>query len=206
MCLPSTASAPGTGLDRPDESGTPVAARPTARQSRCLQVVPLDPSTYRRHALHGEERVWGETNCYTDLVIELAHGLGFEPLAMLAFTLAIDFEGDQWTFFKPPACDLADLYGVELNELSVWRPLVEHVAEQVEAGRPVLVELDSWFLPDTAATSYRAEHVKTTIIPEAIDRDAQVLRYFHNAGLYELRDADYRGLFRIDPPAGLIDD
>jgi hypothetical protein len=39
------------------------------------------------------------------------------------------------------------------------------------------------------------------VIAEAIDRDAQVLRYFHNAGLYELGGDDYRGVFRLDGEA-----
>jgi hypothetical protein len=163
-----------------------------------LAIAPLDPATYRRHALHGEDRTWAETNCYTDLVIELAHGLGFEPLAMLAFTLAIDFEGDQWTFFKPPAADLHELYGFDLKELAIWRPLVEHVAEQVEAGRPVLVELDSWFLPDTAGTAYRLAHTKTTVGVNEIDVARARLGYFHNAGYFALEGEDFREVFQLD--------
>ena len=38
---------------------------------RRLEIAPLDPATYQRHALHGEGRTWGETNCYTDILIEL---------------------------------------------------------------------------------------------------------------------------------------
>ena len=122
---------------------------------RPFAVARLDPATYRRHPVHGEDRAWPETNCYTDLAIEMAHALGFEPVAMLAFTLAIDFEGDQWTFFKPSACELYELYGFDIQELAISRPLVEHVAEQVEAGRAILVEVDSYHLPDTAGTAYR---------------------------------------------------
>ena len=40
-------------------------------------------------------------------------------------------------------------------------PLPDQIAEQLAAGRTLTVELDAWFLPDTAATSYRTEHVKT---------------------------------------------
>lgn len=65
-------------------------------------IVSLDPSTYQRHALHGEDRVWSETNCYVDVLIEQIHALGFDPVASLAFTLAIDFEVDQWTFSNTP--------------------------------------------------------------------------------------------------------
>ena len=170
---------------------------PSAEPGR-KYVAALDPATYRRHALHGPDRTWAETNCYTDLLIELVHGLGHEPLAMLPFTLAIDFEGDQWTFFKPPPADLFDLYGMDVQELAIWRPLAHHVAEQVDAGRPVLVELDSFYLPDTAGTAYRLAHTKTTVGVNAIDVKARRLGYFHNAGYYELEGDDFRDVFLLD--------
>ena len=169
-------------------------------ESRRLQIAALDPATYRRHPIHGAERIWAETNCYTDLLIELAHGLGFEPTAALAFTLAVDFEGDQWTFFKPPAADLHELYGFDLQELAIWRPLALHVAEQVEAGRPVLVELDSWFLPDTAGTAYRLAHTKTTVGVNEIDLGRGRMGYFHNAGYFVVEGDDFRDLFQLDGP------
>ena len=66
------------------------------------------------------------------------------------------------------------------------------------AGRTMIVELDAWYLPDTAATSYRTEHVKTSVVARGDrPRRASVLRYFHNAGLHELRGEDYRGVFRL---------
>jgi uncharacterized protein DUF1839 len=170
-------------------------------ESRRLQVAALDPATYQRHRVHGEERIWAETNCYTDLLIELTHGLGHEPVAMLAFTLAIDFEGDQWTFFKPPAADLYALYGFDIQELAIWRPLAEQVAEQVDAGRPVLVELDAWFLPDTAGTAYGRAHMKTTVGVNEIDIARRRLGYFHNAGYYALEGDDFRNIFQVDGPA-----
>ena len=170
---------------------------PSAEPSRHF-VAALDPANYRRHAIHGDNRVWSETNCYTDLLIELAHGLGHDPVAMLPFTVAIDFEGDQWTFFKPPACDLYSLYGFDLQELAIWKPLVEHVAEQVEAGHPVLVELDSFYLPDTAGTAYRLGHSKTTVGVNDIDVVANRMGYFHNAGYFELSGDDFRAAFQLD--------
>ena len=63
-----------------------------------------------------------------------------------------------------------------------------------------IVELDSWYLPDTAATSYRREHVKSSVVAEAIDRDGERLRYFHGPGYYELQGEDYRGIFRLGRP------
>ena len=160
-------------------------------------VAALDPRTYRRHAIHGEGRVWAETNCYTDLLVELAHGLGHDPVAMLPFTLAADFEGDQWTFFKPSWCDLYELYGFDVQELAIWKPTVEHVAEQVAAGNPVLVEVDSFYLPDTAGTAYRTAHAKTTIGVNEIDVSSGRLGYFHNAGYFELHGEDFCELFQI---------
>jgi hypothetical protein len=166
-----------------------------ARRSR---VASLDHTSYKRHRIHGEARAWAETNCYTDLVIELLHGLGHEPTAMLAFTLAIDFEGDQWTFVKPPHCDLVDLYGLDIQELAIWRPLVDHVVEQVQLGRPVLVELDSFHLPDTKGTAYKLLHQKTTVGVNEIDPDACFMGYFHNQGYFAVEGEDFRQLFLLD--------
>jgi hypothetical protein len=163
-----------------------------------LAIRALDPATYRRHALHGEGRTWPETNCYTDLLIEVVHGFGHEPLAMLPFTLAIDFEGDQWTFFKPPHGELETLYGMDVQELALWKPLADHVVEQVEAGHPVLVELDSWYLPDTAGTAYRLLHNKTTVGVNAIDVKNRRMGYFHNAGYFSVEGEDFAQLFHLD--------
>src|SRR5262249_34064913 len=148
-------------------------------------------------AVHGDGRVWAETNCYVDIWIELLHALGHEPAAALAFTFAIDFEGDQWTFFKFPLGDLFDLYGVDTQELVVWRPLAEHVAEQVEQGRPVLVELDSFFLPDTAGSAYRTAHVKSTVAVMAIDLERATLGYFHGQGYHQLDGDDFAAALRV---------
>jgi hypothetical protein len=162
----------------------------------------LDPATYRPHAIHTGERTYTETNCYTDIVVELLHARGDEPLAAMAFLVRMDFEGDQWTFFKPPPQDLETLFGVDIHEMQPYRPVPAQVEEQLGAGRTMTIEVDSWHLPDTAATSYRSEHVKTSIIPETIDLEAELLRYFHNAGFYELSGEDFRGVFRVDalPP------
>jgi hypothetical protein len=159
-----------------------------------------DPAAYVPHAVHrAADRTYVETNCYSDVWIELLHARGDEPLAAIGSTVRLDFEGDQWTFFKPDPGDLQRLYGIDVHEMQPYRPLPEQLEAQLAAGRTMTVELDAWFLPDTAATSYRGEHVKTTVIAEAIDRDAEVLRYFHNAGLYELGGEDYRGAFAPGP-------
>lgn len=155
------------------------------------QILALDPATYRPHAIHGAERIWMETNCYVDLLIELIHAHGFEPIAALPFTLTIDFEGDQWTFFKFPHRDLRELFGLDIQELAIWRPLIDHIEEQVQARHPVLVELDSWYLPDTSGNAYQLEHVKTTVAVNLIDRARQRLGYFHNQSYFELSGNDF---------------
>ncbi len=162
------------------------------------RVVALDPATYTCHSIHGDNRLWTETNCYSDVVIELLHGLGHEPIAALAFTLGIDFEGDQWTFFKFPDADLLQLYGLDIQELAVWRPIADHISDQIAAGRPVMVELDSFFLPDTAGSAYKIAHVKSTVAVNEIDVESRHMGYFHNSSYHSLGDADFVDIFQLE--------
>jgi hypothetical protein len=162
-----------------------------------VSLLGLDPAAYERHALHGPGRSYGETNCYTDILIELLHARGDEPLAAMGCTLRLDFEGDQWTFFKPFPDDLELLFGIDVHEMQPYRPLPQQAAEQIAAERTLIVELDSWYLPDTHATTYRREHVKSSVVVEAVDPAGERLRYFHGTGLYELDGEDYRGVFRL---------
>lgn len=168
---------------------------PSAHRLRSLSG--KEPATYAPHSLHADARTYAETNCYTDVLIELLHGCGYEPLAAFGHLVRMDFEGDQWTFFKPPPGDLERLFGIDIHEMQPYRPIPVQIAEQLEQGRTLIVEVDSWYLPDTASTSYRAEHVKTSVAADAIDSAAERLWYFHNAGLHELSGEDYRGVFRI---------
>lgn len=160
----------------------------------------LDPASYQRHALHGESAQWPEKNCYIDLWIELVHAMGCDPHAMLGHTLPIDFEGDQWTFFKPSHDQLRRLYGIDVQELTIWRPLADHALEHLSAGKLISVEADAWWLPDTAGTDYRNKHTKTTIVLAHIDLDAQRLVYFHNAGCFALEGEDFVETFRLNKP------
>jgi Domain of unknown function (DUF1839) len=156
----------------------------------------LDPATYSASALHHNTRAFPETNCYTDIWIELLHARGLEPAAAMAAGLAVDFEGDQWTFLKPPAADLALLYGIDVHEMQLYRPLVDHVVDQLARGRTMIVEVDSYHLPDTVGLAYGEQHVKTAIAVAALDPDAERLAYFHGRGLHEASGADFRNLFR----------
>ncbi|HEY5144865.1 MAG TPA: DUF1839 family protein [Solirubrobacteraceae bacterium] len=157
----------------------------------------LDPATYVPHPIHAGAHVYGETNCYADVLIELLHARGDEPLAVLGSVLRMDFEGDQWTFFKPAPEDLELLLGIDVHEMQPYRPLPDQIAEQLAVGRTLIVELDSFHLPDTASTSYGTEHVKSSVAAEAIDVCGQRLRYFHNGGLHELAGEDFREVFRL---------
>ena len=158
----------------------------------------VEAASYRRHSLHSESAVWLEKNCYVDVWIELLQTLALDPMAMLPFALAVDFEGDQWTFFKPSLEELRMLYGIDVQELTIWRPLIEHAEEHLAAGKLISTEADAFWLPDTAGTDYRVKHSKTTVVLNALDRSARRLGYFHNAGYFELCGDDFIQFFRLD--------
>ena len=123
------------------------------------------------------------------------NALGLDAGPALAFALSVDFEGDQWQFFKFAPEDLRTLYGLDVAEMNPWRGLEHHIEEQLGMGRLLTAEVDSWYLPDTAGVSYGIEHVKTSIVPNMIDREQRRLGYFHGASYYELDGDDFAGIF-----------
>ncbi len=151
----------------------------------------IEPEGYVAHALHDGARDWPETNCYIDVWIEILNALGEDPTAAFGFAVAQDFEGDHFTFSKIPLEDIFELYGLEVTELALYDTLETHVLEQTARGRMVLVEVDSFFLPDTRGVSYQLEHTKTTIAINRIDPEARELDYFHGAGFFTLHGDDY---------------
>ena len=163
-------------------------------------------SAFRPHALHHPERHWPETNCYVDLWIELLAARGLLPEAMLGFTVRQDFEGDQFTFFKVPLEDLEVLYGISVQELAIFDTVEAHSLAQLTRGRIPLIEVDSFYLPDTDGVSYKIEHGKTTIAPVVIEPGARRMEYFHNAGFFELSGDDYDGVFRKRPDLAAMPD
>jgi len=158
----------------------------------------LDPALYQRNPLHGETVQWMEKNCYFDVWIELIHALGCDPIAIVPVVVSLDFEGDQWTFYKPPHDELRELYGIDVTELNAWRPMVEHALEHLPHGKFISAEADAYWLPDVSGTDYRTHHVKSTIVLVDVDTDAKRLRYFHNASLWELEGEDFDRIF--EPP------
>lgn len=161
------------------------------------------PEEHRPHLLHAGERIWAETNCSVDVWVELLHALGHDPVAGLAFTLGSDFDGSQWSFIKYPLEDLRALYALDVAELNIWRSVLDHVREQLDAGNLVTVEVDAYYLPDTAGVSYRVEHTKTTIVPTLLDEAGKRLHYLHGRGLFSLGGPDFDGLFAAAGPATL---
>ncbi|QCI63691.1 DUF1839 family protein [Phreatobacter stygius] len=157
--------------------------------------VELDAAAYVRHPLHDPANHWPETNCHTDLFIEILHTLGREPAAGLGMTLAQDFEGDQFTFFKMAAADLETLFGLDVQELSIYRPLADHIDAQLTRGRLTLIEVDAHYLADTRGVTYKTGHSKTTIAVNRFERSPARLGYFHNAGYFEAEGADVEAMF-----------
>jgi hypothetical protein len=160
---------------------------------------PLLEAPHVVHPLHDAERAWPQTNCSVDLLIELLAAYGFDPLWMLAFTITQDFEGDHFTFFKVPTEDLEALYGLSIQELAVWDDLQDHILEQLQRERVVLLEVDGYFLPDTRGVTYQEQHAKTTIGIYALDPEQRRLGYFHNETRGILSDTDFDGVLQRQP-------
>ena len=160
----------------------------------CLPALTL--ASFKPHPLHGPDRCWEETNCSIDLWIELLHAMGLPPEPALGFTARQDFEGDQFSFGKFPLAELQALFGLTVRELSVYRPIEQHLLLQMRRGRICLVEVDPYYLPDTGVAAYRRQHGKTAIAPNRMDIDARRLEYFHNAGYYALEGDDFDGALR----------
>lgn len=164
-----------------------------------IRALAARPGTHPRHALHATDRAWPETNCYLDLWIGLLSAIGQDPRAVLGVAACLDWEEDHATFLKPNAADLFALTGCVLQELALWDRLEAQVEAQLGAGRVPLVEVDAFFLPDTAGAAWRERHTKTTIAIVAIDREARRLEYVHNAGLFALEADDYAGVLGLAP-------
>lgn len=171
--------------------------------SKGADILGLTETGWKPHALHAADRIWVETNCYIDVWAELLPALGHPPEAALPFTVRQDFEGDHFTFFKFPLEDLQALFGLSVQELAIWDTVEAHTLEQLRRGNPVLIEVDSHWLPDAGPT-YRKGHVKTTVAAVAIDPAAKRFGYFHNTGFHALQGEDYDGLFQPPGAPGMF--
>lgn len=156
----------------------------------------LSAADYVRSPLHAQDRDWPETNCYLDVWIEVLPSLGLPPEACLAYSVTQDFEGDQFTFFKVPLEDLEALYGLKVTELAIYDLVENHIQTQIERGRLSLVEVDSYFLPDTHGIGYHEANGKTTIAVNRMDFENRTMDYFHGLGLHHLEGDDFDGVFQ----------
>lgn len=169
----------------------------TAGSSAAPLQITASPIDYRPHFTHHADRTWPETNCYFDLWIEILHCLDLDPVPSFASLLSADHDGLQWDFVKPAPENLRRLYGLEVAEENIWLPVLDMVESGPDRGLLHTVEVDSWWLPDTAGTAYRNDHVKTTIVPTRVDRQNRLMWYLHNAGLFELSGDDFDGVFNL---------
>jgi hypothetical protein len=156
----------------------------------------LDPATYQRHPMHALERAWPESNCYSDLWVELLHAYGVGPQGIFGSTVTQDYEGDQFTFTKPLLEDIERLHGLQVQELAIYDDLAVHIDRQLAQGRLSIVEVDSYFLPDTRGLTYRLAHGKTSVIFNHLDIEARRAGYFHGPGYHSLEGEDFEGVFR----------
>jgi len=99
-----------------------------------------------------------EKNCYVDIWIEV-----FTPSASSRARFCVhggvDFEGDQWTFFKPPHDELRELYGLDVQEMNVWRRC-SSTRSSISRRQTDQYRGDAFWLPDTSGTDYRRQHTK----------------------------------------------
>ncbi|MCK9689300.1 DUF1839 family protein [Scleromatobacter humisilvae] len=128
--------------------------------------------------------------------IQLLAALGLDPHALWPATVSLDFEGDQCTAIEPSRDELRALYGIDVQELDVWRPLAEHAIEHLAAGRALVVEADAFWLPVDA--EHRRSHAKRTIVLNEVDLDARRIGYFHGAGHAEAHGDDVTHLLGLE--------
>lgn len=164
----------------------------------------IDLGAHQQHRLHQDDSAWSNSNCYVDVWLELLPLYGLNPAPALACAFGAEFIGDQWEFLKISATDLRELYGLKVGEYDTWRPLLDHVQLQLDLRNVCLIEVDAYFLPDTAGVSYRSGHTKTTIAPLALNREEKTVRYLHNDSLFTLNGADFDGIFGPEAEHGLV--
>ncbi|MFO1114054.1 MAG: DUF1839 family protein [Beijerinckiaceae bacterium] len=149
------------------------------------------PEGWRPSRLHAFGRDWPETNCDLDYWIELVASRGLAPEAMLGFIAAQDFIVDQFSLLVPAKDDLERFYGVTIRPLALYGRFEDHFAAHVRSGGVVVIETDSFYLPDSRGVAYRRRHIQSAIAIAAIDPARRRADYFHNLGFWRLEGDDY---------------
>lgn len=184
--------------------------QPIAEGSRLCLIAGLEHGI--RPPLDTSERLWRVSGSALDPWLTLLAALRLDAHALLGPALALDFLDDQWTQPELPTGELPQLYGLELRPLRIWRPLLDHLHEQLGAGRLVVLEPDAWGLPDTDGQEYRRQHRRSTVIVNDLDAANRRLGYFHRDGYFHLQDEDFDALLHpcgpaavLPPPAAVIE-
>lgn len=149
------------------------------------------PEGWRQSRLHAFDRDWPETNCDLDYWIELVAARGLPPEAMLGFVASQDFIVDQFSLLVPQKNDLELFYGASIRPLALYGRFEDHFAAHVRSGGIVVIETDSFYLPDSRGVAYHRRHIQTAIAIAAIDPKQRRADYFHNLGFWRLEGEDY---------------
>jgi len=149
------------------------------------------------HVLHTGQRIWIAPNPFASLWVEILHAWGFEPFAILGYTITLSFEVDQFRTLVFPAEDLEALYGVTTCRLTVFDNLASHIAAQTREGHVALVELDPFHLPD-ATDLYGVRHGTTLVAIDRLDPVAQTASYYSQGRRFELSEGDFLGAFDVN--------
>jgi hypothetical protein len=162
-----------------------------------------DPRTYVPHALHGSERAWTESNCYIDVWIEVAPRAAASTRPPVCLhVLAVDFEGDQWTFFKPPHRRPLRALRLDVQELNVWRPARTRTRGAAAAGGKLVLSEVGRLLPARYGRNRlpHAAHEDDDRDPGARHRASAARLLSTTAGTTPSRAPTSVGLFRLDGP------
>ncbi len=153
------------------------------------------------HGLHGGNPVWSHANRHIDLWVEMLRAWELDPVAALPFTVAQDFEGDQFTLSNFPGADLERLFGIVMHELSTYGDLERHVAAQTCRGNIVLLEVDGYHLQQAPGT-YRRQHGRSCIGIDVLVPETCAVGYYHGDGYHTATGEDYAAILRPPlPPA-----
>ena len=156
----------------------------------------------RAAAARSRDCDWPITNCYVDAWM-LISAPGARSAGRARVTVAQDYEGDQFTFFKYLHEDLEHLYGVVVGEL-IDLASSGRADRGADADWPRCAGGGGRLLSAGHARHvYRTQHTKTTI---AIDshryRSGAAEHIFTTPASYELTGQDYAGVFRQAARAG----
>ena len=140
------------------------------------------------------DRVWVEKNCYVDIWIE------FDPRARAASRWRCCRSSSRSTSRatsgrsssrRTTSC--ATLYGIDVQELNCWRPLLEHAQEHLarrqadQRPRPMRSGCPTRRAPTTGA-----QHTKTTIVLDELDARGAAARLLPQRRLLRARGRGLR--------------